>query len=66
MWVKKQVRTRHGTIDWFKIGKGVIIYSKAVNLNSMQSLSCRILDWINHKLESRLLGEISATSDTPL
>ena len=24
----------------------------------MQSLSCQILRWINHKLESRLLGEI--------
>ena len=23
MQVKKQVRTRHGTADWFKIGKGV-------------------------------------------
>ena len=23
MQVKKQVRTGHGTIDWFKIGKGV-------------------------------------------
>ena len=23
MWVKKQVRTIHGTIDWFNIGKGI-------------------------------------------
>ena len=23
MQIKKQVRTRHGTMDWFKIGKGV-------------------------------------------
>ena len=23
MWVKKQVRTRFGTMDWFKFGKGV-------------------------------------------
>ena len=28
----------------------------------MQSTSCRIPDWITHKLESRLLGEISTTS----
>ena len=31
--------------------------------------SCEMLSWINHKLESRLLGEISITSDmqiTPL
>ena len=32
-------------------------------LTFMQSVSCEILGWINHKLESRLLGEISTTSD---
>ena len=26
-------------------------------------MSCEILDWMKHKLESRLLGEISITSD---
>ena len=29
----------------------------------MQSTSCEILDWMKHKLESRLQGEISITSD---
>ena len=29
----------------------------------MQSTSCEMLDWMNHKLKSRLLGEISITSD---
>ena len=29
----------------------------------MQSTSCKMLDWMKHKLESRLLGEISITSD---
>ena len=29
----------------------------------MQSTSCEILGWMKHKLESRLLGEISITSD---
>ena len=28
-----------------------------------QSTSCEILGWMNHKLESRLLEEISITSD---
>jgi len=28
----------------------------------MQGTSCKIPDWMNHKLESRLPGEISATS----
>jgi len=29
----------------------------------MKSTSCELLGWIKHKLESRLLGEISITSD---
>ena len=29
----------------------------------MHSISCEILGWMNHKLESRLLVEISITSD---
>ena len=29
----------------------------------MQSISCEMPGWMNHKLESRLLGEISITSD---
>ena len=29
----------------------------------MQSASCEMPDWMKHKLESRLLGEISITSD---
>ena len=29
----------------------------------MQSTSCEMTGWIKHKLESRLLGEISITSD---
>ena len=30
----------------------------------MQSTSCEMRGWMKHKLESRLLGEISMTSDT--
>ena len=59
------VRTGHGTTDWFQIGKGVhqgCILSPAY-LTYMQSTSWEILDWMKHKLESRLLGEISITSD---
>ena len=32
-------------------------------LTYMQSTSYKMLGWMNHKLESRLLGEISITSD---
>ena len=43
-------------------------YVKAVScypayLTSMQSTSCEMPGWMKHKLESRLLGEISITSD---
>ena len=59
------VRTRHRTTDWFQVEKGVhqgCILSPA-DLTYMQSTSCKMLGWMKHKLESRLLGEISTTSD---
>ena len=59
------VRILHGTMDWFKIGKGVwqgcILWPWL--LTYMQSTSCEMPSWMNHKLESRLQGEISVTSD---
>ena len=59
------VRIRHGTTDWFQIGKGVreAVYCHPAYLTSMQSTSCEMLGWMMHKLESRLLEEISITSD---
>ena len=59
------VRTEHGTTSWFQIGKGVrqgCILSPCL-FNFMQSTSWEMLDWTKHKLESRLPGEISITSD---
>ena len=57
------VRTRHGTMDWFKIGKGV--QQGCILLlclfNYMQSTSCEMTGWMNHKLDSRSLGKISTT-----
>ena len=49
-------RTRHGTIDWIQIGKGVhqAVYCHLAYLTYMQSTSCEVPDWIKHKLESRL------------
>ena len=48
------VRTRHGTMDWFKIGKGVHQgYSLSpAYLTYMQSTSCEMPNWVKHKLES--------------
>ena len=39
------------------------VYRHPAYLTYMQSTTCEILGWMNHKLESRLLGEISTTSD---
>ena len=59
------VRTAHGTTDWFQIGKGVCqgCICHLACLTYMQSTSWETLDWKKHKLESRLSGEISITSD---
>ena len=65
MWIKKQqlepdMEQQTGS----KLGK---MYDKAVYyhpayLTSMQSTSYEMLGWMKHKLESRLLGEISINS----
>ena len=39
------------------------IYWHPAYLTYMQSTSCEMPGWMKHKLESRLLGEISITSD---
>ena len=55
------VRTRHGTADWFKIGKGVhqgCILSLCL-FNFIQSTSCKLPFWVYHKLKSRFPGEIT-------
>ena len=43
-----------------------VVYSHLVYLTYMQSTSCKILGWMKHKLESRLLEEISITSDAQM
>ena len=39
------------------------VYCHPAYLTYMQSTSCKMLGWMKHRLESRLLGEISITSD---
>ena len=48
-----------------KLGKKYVkaVYCNPVYLTSMQCTSCKIPGWMKHKLESRLLGEISTTSN---
>ena len=59
------VRTGHGITHWFQIEKGVHqgCISHHAYLTYMQSTSCEMPGWLKHKLESRLPGEISITSD---
>ena len=66
MQVKKQL-LEPDIEQWtgFKLGKEYIkaVYCHPAYLTYMQSTSCELLGWINHKLESRLPGEISIISD---
>ena len=39
------------------------VYCHPAYLTSMQSTSCKMLGWIKHRVESRLLEEIPITSD---
>ena len=60
MWVKKQQLEpdmEHCTGS--KLGKEYdkAIYCHPVYLAYMQSTSCKMSGWMNHKLESRLPGE---------
>ena len=48
-----------------KSGKEYVkaMYCHPAYLTYMQSTSCEMSGWVNHKLESRLPGEISIISD---
>ena len=66
MQVKKQqvepdMEQRTGS----KLGKEFVkaVYCHPTYLTYMQSTSCKMLGWMKHKLESRLLEEISVTSN---
>ena len=51
-----------------KLGEGYnkALYCHPAFLTYIQSMSCEMLGWMNHKLKSRLLGEIPITSDTQM
>ena len=65
-----QVKTQQLELDMeqqtaSKSGKKYVkaVYCHPAYLTYIQSASCEMLGWMKHKLESRLLGEISITSD---
>ena len=62
---KQQLEQDREQQTGFKSGKEYIkaVYCHPAYLTYMQSTSQKMLGWMNHMLESRLLGEISITSD---
>ena len=67
MWVKKQhLEPDVEQLTGSKLGKKYdkAVYCHPAYLTYMQSIPWEILGWMNHKLESRLPGDISITSDT--
>ena len=66
MQVKKQ-QFKLNMEQWTgsKLGKEYVkaVYCHPAYLTYMQSTSCEMPGWMKHKLESRLLGETSITSD---
>ena len=69
MQVKKQ-QLEPGMEQWTgsKLGKeyNKALYCHPAYLTYMQSTSCQIPGWMSHKLELRLLEEISTTLDMQL
>ena len=62
---KKQLELDMEQQTGSKLGKEYIkaVYCHPAYLTSMQSTPCKMMGWMKHKLGSRLLEEISATSD---
>ena len=65
MWVKKQqLQPDVEQLIGSKSGKEYIkaVYCHPAYLSSMQSTSCEMPGWLDHKLESRFPTEMSTTS----
>ena len=66
MWdEKQQLETDVEKQTGSKLGKeySKAVYCHSAHLTYMQSISYEMPDWMKHKLESRLPGDISITSD---
>ena len=65
MWVEnQQLEPYMKQLEGSKLGKeyNKAVYCYPASLTSMQSTSCEMPGWMNHKLLSRLPGEVSTTS----
>ena len=63
---KAAIRTLRGTTDSKRGKEYKGLYCHPFYLTYTQSTSYKMPGWMYHKLESRLPGEISATSDTQM
>ena len=63
---KQQLELDMEQLTGSKLGKEYdqAVYCHPIYLTYMQSTSCEMPGLMNHKLESRLLGEIPTISDT--
>ena len=55
------LRSKLLLIAWLQTTSIMILEPKKNKI--CQSKSCEVLGWVNHKLESRLLGEVSIASN---
>ena len=62
---KQQLELDMEQLTGSKSGKEYVkaVYCQPAYLSYMKSTSCEMLGWMKHKLESRLPGEVSITSD---
>ena len=69
---EETVRTGHGTMDWFKIRKGVrqVCILSPSYLTYMQNKSCLMLGWMKHKLGIKIarrnINNLRYADDTTL
>ena len=65
MQVKKQQLEPYMKLTGSKLGKVYIkaVYCQPVYFTSVQSISCETSSWMNHRLKSRLPGEMSTILD---
>ena len=62
---KQQLKLNKEQQTGYKLGKEYVkaVYCHPAYLTYVQNTSWEILGWMKHKLESKLLGEISKASD---
>ena len=65
---KQQLEPDMEQLTGSKLGKEYVsaVYCHPIYLMLMQSTSFEMPGWMSYRLESRLLGEISTTSDTQM